>query len=190
LPLPFSSEGGGPAFAFAVAVLLLLVGWPTLPISTDHKRSGDPSFAIFAKGGIDGAQPATMPLPFLLSSPKSLPYRGYVNPHSFPWLLQTSESPQKTRNPPQFVHVLAAKKATFLTPDARRIHPKPGIDRHKKPKTHHNSPQMPKMHFFHSQLVRPPLLTLSLQERHHHVSDRQFRLYFTAVGSHPSAPGR
>jgi hypothetical protein len=49
---------------------------------------------------------------------------------------------------------------------------------------------MPKMHFFHSQLVRPPLLTFVSPGKAHHVSDRQFRLYFTAAGSHPSVPAR
>jgi hypothetical protein len=36
-----------------------------------HKCSGAPSFAIFAKRGIKSAQPATMPLPFLLVIPEA-----------------------------------------------------------------------------------------------------------------------
>jgi hypothetical protein len=75
---------------------------------------------------------------------------------------ETSEMSQKPHDSPHFIHVFPAKKSRFQNPNARRIRPN---SRNQPPNnqelttTHHNSPQNPKTHFIHSQVVCPHLLT-------------------------------
>src|ERR1700728_1881356 len=51
---------------------------------------------------------------------------------------------------------------TRIEPQALEIHGKIRHSTKTKRKTHHNSPQNPKLHFLHTQMAQPPRLTFGL----------------------------